>query len=206
MGQAAFFRDEAKKRAAAAVKAVESQTSAEVVIAVRKRASDYRAADYHFGLSILALTVIYMLVSPQIFEVETIVLEGFGAFVIGALLSANIAPIRRLLLRGKMLAQNVETAAHATFYELGISRTTSRNGILVFVSAFERRCTIVPDIGIDPEKLGAEYKEALLAIQAATKKMDLEAFLASVEKLGPALGKSMPRSADDVNELPDEVQ
>jgi putative membrane protein len=206
MGQAAFFRDEAKKRAAETVKAVELQTSAEVVIAVRKRASDYRAADYHFGLLLLVVVVIYMLVSPQVFEVEMIVFEGFGAFVFGVLVSANIAPVRRLLLRGKMLGENVQTAAHATFYELGISRTSARNGILVFVSAFERRCAVVPDIGIDEGKLGSEYKEALGAIASAAKKMDLDAFLASVEKLGPVLGKAMPRSADDVNELPDEVQ
>ena len=75
-----------------------------------------------------------------------------------------------------------------------------------FVSAFERRCSVVPDIGIDAKKLGAEYTDTLGAIESAAKKMDLEAFLASVEKLGPVLGKAMPRSADDVNELPDEVQ
>ena len=206
MGQGAFFRDEAKKKAAETVKAVEAQTSAEVVIAVRKRASDYRAADYHFGLVLLALSVIYMLVSPQIFEIETIVMEGFGAFVIGTLLSANVAPVRRLLLRGKLLAENVQTAAHATFFELGISRTSGRNGILVFLSAFEKKCAVVPDIGIDPSKLGAEWTDAVGAIEGAAQKLDLEAFLKSVEKLGPVLGKTMPRQADDVNELPDEVQ
>lgn len=206
MGQGAFFRDEAKKKAAETVKAVEAQTSAEVVIAVRKRASDYRAADYHFGLVLLALSVIYMLVSPQIFEIETIVMEGFGAFVVGTLLSANVAPVRRLLLRGKLLAENVQTAAHATFFELGISRTSGRNGILVFLSAFEKKCAVVPDIGIDPSKLGSEWKDAVGAIEGAAGKLDLDAFLKSVEKLGPVLGKTMPRQADDVNELPDEVQ
>jgi putative membrane protein len=206
MGQAAFFRDEAKKRAASAVKTVESQTSAEVVIAVRKRAADYRAADYHFGLVLLGLVVLYMLVSPQVYAIEMIVAEGFGAFLIGTLLSANVAPVRRLLLRGKMLADNVQTAGHAAFYELGISRTSGRNGLLVFVSAFEKQALVVPDIGIDPSKLGADYTAALGSIQDAAKKMDFEAFVASVEKLGPVLGKAMPRSADDVNELPDEVQ
>src|SRR6185436_1854680 len=118
-------------------------------------------------LLLLALSVIYMLVSPQVFEVETIVMEGFGAFVLGTLLSANVAPVRRLLLRGKMLAENTQTAAHATFFELGISRTSGRNGILVFVSAFEKKCAVVPDIGIDPSKLGAEWNDAVGAIDAA---------------------------------------
>lgn len=206
MGQAAFFKEEAKKRAAQTVKAVEAQTAAEIVIAVRKNAGDYRATDYHFGLLLLLLVVAYMLVAPQVFAVETIVTEGFGAFVLGALLSANVAPLRRLLLRASLLAKNVETAAHAAFYELGISRTSGRNGLLVFVSAFERRCAVVPDIGIAPAKLGKEYADAVLAIEAAARRADLDALLAAVEKLGPVLGKAMPRQADDVNELPDEVQ
>jgi putative membrane protein len=206
VSQAAFFGDDATSRAADAVKAVEMQTSAEVVVAVRPASGDYRATDYHVGFILMGVIVAYMLVAPQVFTLGTMALDGVIAFIVGALLSANVGPVRRLLLRKAKLDANVETAARATFYELGISRTSGRNGILVFVSAFERRCTVVPDIGVDLEAVGGDYEAACKAMDEAARKLDLESFLHAVEQLGPPLGKVMPREDDDVNELPDEVQ
>ena len=206
MGQAAFFADDAKKRAAAAVRAVEAQTSAEIVVAVRRVSGEYRATDYAVGFIAMGVVVAYMLLAPQVFTLGHMALEGVAAFAVGALLSAFVPPLRRLLLRDRTLAANVERAARATFYDLGISRTSGRNGILVFVSAFERRVAIVPDIGVDPEALGAGYQDACRAIEAAVGAMALEAFASAVESLGPALADAMPRQEDDVNELPDEVQ
>jgi len=43
-------------------------------------------------------------------------------------------------------------------------------------------------------------------MQLAVKHQDFGAFIANVEKLGRALGATMPRAIDDINELPDEVQ
>jgi putative membrane protein len=206
MGLSAFFADEARQRASGTVKAVEAQTSAEIVVAVRRVSGNYRAADYHAGFVALGIVVGYMLIAPQLFSVGAIALNGVGAFVIGALLSANIAPLRRLLVRRKRLDADVQAAARAEFYSLGISRTSGRNGILVFLSTFERCAAVVPDIGIDTDALGDEYQQALTAIEAASRTLDLDAFLSAIESLGPALGKLMPRADDDVNELSDDIQ
>ncbi len=202
----AFFAEGTRQRAGDAVRAVEAQTSAEVVVAVRRTCGDYRAADYHAGFVALALVVAYMLVVPQLFSLGQIALNGVAAFAFGAILSANVAPLRRLLVRRATFERNVTTAARAAFYELGISRTSGRNGILVFLSTFERSAVVVPDIGVEPEALGDDYRDAVAAIGAAAHRHDLDAFLGAIESLGPALGRLMPRAADDVNELPDEVQ
>jgi putative membrane protein len=206
MGKSTFFSDEARERAGKAVKAAEAQTSAEIVVAVRRVSGNYRAADYHVGFVGLGLVVAYMLVAPQVFSVGMIALNGVGAFVIGALVSANISAIRRLLLRRNKLEAEVEKAAQAAFYSLGVSRTSGRNGILVFLSTFERCSAVVVDIGIDADALGEDYQHALAAIADASKALDIDAFRAAVESLGPALSHAMPRADDDVNELSDEVQ
>lgn len=206
MGEAAFFKDDAKKRAAEAVKAVESATSAEVVIAVRRRSGDYRAAAYHFGLGAMGVVVLWMLVSPKEYSVGSMALDGLVAFVVGALLCWNASPIRRLLVLRRTRQTNVDAAGRAAFYDLGISKTSGRNGILVFVSTFERACAVVPDVGVDVAKLGAGWSSAVAAISAAVARADLDATLEAVRALGPVLGAAMPRQADDVNELPDEVQ
>jgi putative membrane protein len=206
MSEADLLRDSAKKRAAQTVKSVEAQTSAELVIAVRRKSGDYRAAAYHFGFVVMGAVVVYMLVAPQTFSVEAMALDGLVAFAAGALVCWFIPALRRLFVLPKTRRANVQAAGRAAFYDLGISNTSGRNGILVFVSTFERTCAVVPDIGVDVAKLGPGWSQARTAIEAASARADLEAFLSAVQSLGPVLGAAMPRSDDDVNELPDEVQ
>jgi len=206
VAEADFFRDEARQSTARAVKAVEAQTSAEVVVAVRRRSGDYRVAAYHFGFFLAGLVVLYLLLAPQVFSVGDIALDGALGFGLGLGLAYNIAALLRLLVRERPLAKAVAAAARAAFFDLGISRTSGRNGLLVFVSTFEQRALVLTDIGIDVSALGPRFDDGCAALSNAVKRRDLLAFQQALASLGPILGASMPRSADDVNELPDEVQ
>ena len=96
-------------------------------------------------------------------------------------------------------------AARSAFVEQGISRTSGRNGMLVYVSGFERRVEVVCDIGIRPAELGHTWTEWTARLDAAVSAMDTERFLVTLRELGQLLGPSMPRRADDVNELSDDV-
>jgi putative membrane protein len=206
MSERDFYQQEAKSRAAAAVRAVEALTSAEVVVAVRRVSGDYRAAAYHFGLGAMGVVVGYLLVAPQTYSIAAIVVDGALAFFCGAVLARNFDALARLLVPRSRRQARVDAAARAAFYDLGISRTTGRNGILVFISTFERVCSVVPDIGVDVAALGAPWQRQLAAMSAAVRRPNLSAFLAALEGLGPILGAALPRAEDDVNELPDEVQ
>jgi putative membrane protein len=206
MSESDFFQDSAKKRAAQTVKSVEAHTSAELVIAVRRKSGDYLAAAYHFGFVVMGAVVAYMLVSPRVFSVGAMALDGLVAFASAAVGCWFIAPLRRVFVLRRARQANVQAAGRAAFYDLGISKTSGRNGILVFVSTFERTCAIVADFGVDTAKLGPGWSQACTAISGAVARADLDAFLSAVGSLGPVLGAAMPRSDDDVNELPDEVQ
>jgi len=206
VAEADFFRDEAKQSTARSVKSVEAQTSAEVVVAVRRRSGDYRVCAYHFGFLVGGLVVLYLLVAPQIFTIGDIALDGALGFGAGFALALNLSPLLRLLAREKRLQKSVEDAAKIAFFELGISRTSGRNGLLVFVSTFEQRALVLADAGIDVQALGPSFAQARAALSSAVKRRDLAGFEAALEGLGPILGARMPRSADDVNELPDEVR
>lgn len=206
VAEADFFREEAKQSTARSVKKVEAETSAEVVVAVRRRSGDYRVGAYHCGFFVGGLIVLYLLVAPQIFTVGDIALDGALGFGGGLALALNVSAVLRFWVRERTLAKNVADAAHAAFFELGISRTSARNGLLVFVSTFERRALVVTDIGIDLARLGTTWNDACAALSGAVARRDLAGFERALENLGPILGASMPRSADDVNELPDEVR
>jgi putative membrane protein len=206
MREVDFFRDEAKRKAADAVKSVESHTSAEVVVAVRRRSGAYLVGAYHFGFGALAIVTLYLLVTPQVFSIGAIALDALAAFVIGTLLCANVESLLRVVIRKRVRRSNVENAARAAFFDLGISRTSGRNGILVFVSVFERTTVVLTDVGVDVARLGSDWTTARAAMDQAVGRKDFQGFVAALTTLGPVLGRAMPRSADDVNELPDEVQ
>gem|GEM_PF-206166 len=206
VAEADFFRDAAKQSTARSVKHVEAQTSAEVVVAVRRRSGDYRVPAYHFGLFVGGAVVLYLLVAPQVFTIGDIALDGALGFGVGLALAFNVSALLRLLVREPRLAKSVAEAARVAFYDLGITRTSGRNGLLVFVATFEQRALVLADIGVDVAALGPGWDEACRAMSRAVKQRDLEAFERALESLGPILAARMPRSADDVNELPDEVQ
>jgi putative membrane protein len=206
VAEADFFRDAAKQSTARSVKSVELQTSAEVVVAVRRRSGDYRVAAYHFGFFVGGAVMLYLLLAPQVFSVGDIALDGALGFGFGVALAYNVSALLRFLVREAGLAKGVAAAARVAFFDLGISKTSGRNGVLVFVSTFEQRALVLVDVGVDVARLGASFDAACAALSQAVKQRDLAAFERAVESLGPVLGAAMPRSADDVNELPDEVQ
>jgi putative membrane protein len=201
-----FFSDDAKRSSVAAVRRVEAQTSAELVVAVRKRSGSYGVLAYHFGVGSAAVVVLYLLVAPGLYSVGAIALEGILAFGLGLLVSLNFDTLLRAVSRGATLDANVNRAARAAFFDLGISRTSGRSGILVYVSLFERRCVVLNDIGLDPALLEPGWQSARGELERTVKRRDLPAFHRALESLGPVLGLPYPRSEDDVNELPDEVQ
>lgn len=206
MAEADFFREQAKQSTASSVKAVESLTSAEVVVAVRRRSGEYRPAAYHFGYFVSALVVVYLLVTPELVSVGAIALDAVLGFGLGLVLALNVSPLLRLLVRARTLEKSVTDAAKVAFFELGISRTSARNGLLVYVSTFEQRCQVLTDIGIDVAALGPAWPKCCEELSRAVKQRDLASFERVLEGMGPILAASMPRSAEDVNELPDEVR
>lgn len=203
MGELAFLQGEARAKAACAVQAVEAQTSAELVVAVRRRSDSYRGTCWLFALLCACAAMLYAQFSPTVFHPYYLQLDLLLAFGLGYAV-CSLTPLRRWLTPGRTKAARVAAAARATFYDLGVSRTSGRNGILLYVSLLERRAELVPDIAIEPRVLGDGWTRAAAAIQAAAGRCDFDALLEAMSALGPALGQAMPRQADDVNELPDE--
>jgi putative membrane protein len=205
MSERAFYLGESKARVTAAIREVEAQTSAELVVAVKHASSDYHDVDYLVGFVLALATLSAALYLPVPFAVWAMPLDVALGFVVGAFLAANLPPLRRLLLPRLRRDRETQAAACSAFVKRGISRTKGRNGILVFVSTFERAFVCVPDIGVDVEALGARWRAQQDAARDAVARLDFEAFLVAIRGLGPLLAEAMPHQADDVNELPDEV-
>ena len=82
----------------------------------------------------------------------------------------------------------------------------ARTGILVFVSLLENDVEIVTDIGVDPNGMGAPWRDALKALdEAARDDVSPEELAQLLLAIGDPLAAALPITEDDVNELPDEV-
>ncbi|RYZ68485.1 MAG: hypothetical protein EOP08_00475 [Proteobacteria bacterium] len=200
-----FFSDQAKAKVKDSIVAAESATSAEVVVTVKPRSSQYREIDYTVGALVGLLTLAGLMFHPAELDENWFPVAVIVAFALGVFLSSGIWPLKRALLSKARLDAEVGKAAREAFVRMGVHGTTGRTGMLIYVSAFEQRAELVLDLGLNPNKLGEAWTEARARIEAAASRGDLDAFAAAVAGIGPALGAVLPRSADDVNELPDEV-
>jgi putative membrane protein len=200
VGEAAFFTDAARKQVTEAVVEVESQTAAEIVVVVRRTSGTWREVDLAVGTAAGFAVLLLVLFHPKPIPVIAMPVDVALGFVGGAVLSANLSLLKRALLPRRRVRAQVLAMARAAFVEHGVSRTTGRTGILVYVSTFERLVEVVADVGVDPKAVQAEL-DALRACLSHGARFDR--FLAALRALGTPLGTCLPRSADDVNELPD---
>jgi putative membrane protein len=206
MSEASFHEERAKSDTRAAVQEIESRTSAEIVVALRRASGRYRDADYLAGFLLALVALVVMLFAEHDFPLLSFPAGMATVFVAGTLFCSTVGPIRRALTRPSRRRADVAAAARAAFVELGISRTRGRTGILVFVSMFEREVEIVTDIGVDPVLLGDDWKRATATLRASlAPRPAFDTFRAALLGLAPPLAQGMPRADDDVNELPDEV-
>jgi putative membrane protein len=200
VGEAAFFTDAARRQVTEAVVDVESHTAAEVVVVVRRTSGTWREVDLAVGAAAGFAVLLLVLFHPKPIPVIAMPVDVALGFVAGAVLSANLSLLKRALLPRRRVRAQVLAMARAAFVEHGVSRTTGRTGILVYVSTFERLVEVIADVGVDPKAVQAEL-DALQASLSHGARFDR--FIAALRALGPPLGNCLPRSPDDVNELPD---
>ncbi len=199
-----FLDARAKARAVAAVKAFEAETSAELVISVKKHARTYPEVHLLYGSGFALVTLLFLLFYPLDFSTTMMPIDTLVGFAVGNVLSRVLPPLQLLALGEPKRRGIVEQAAKAAFYDLGVSKTTGRTGVLVYAAIFERMVAIVADAGVTPEAKAAAER-ARTALEGALNGTDIRTFAATIEALGKTFGETMKRSADDVNELTDEI-
>ena len=205
MSEQAFLLPDAKRRATEAIRAIESQTSAEVVVTVRHAAERHVATSVVFGIGMAALVLVVMLVSPQVYDVRTMPLDGLVAFVLAALTCHFVPALKRVLTSKRRRLAAARRGAERAFAELGIARTKQRNGVLVFAALFERTAVVVADEGMPTSLLGEAYDESVSRLSSSVAVLDVEAFLRALTAFGPLFAGVLPRRPDDENELCDNV-
>ncbi len=200
-----LLTEEDKGAISEAVRKAEATTSGEIVFAVTEA-----SARYHHELlqsALIGMVAVAALYLALPFE-HTIGILLWTQLVSFALFYAILPhlPIRRCFISSKEMDARVHEAAFLEFYSSGLYRTREANGILIYLSVFEKRVVVVGDRGIH-EKLGNQHWNDVRdkIIEGIRQGKPREGICAAIQSCGWALAKHFPHQANDVNELSDQV-
>lgn len=185
-----------------AVAEIEKTSSIEVVVAVRPRLRRWPGANGAIAVTCAIAALAFTLFADTEFDLwEILVFPWFGA-IVGGLLVELIPPLGRVLTPRRVRAQNLHEASRATFVDLGVHRTRGRTGLLVFLAVREQVAALVGDAAVI-DQVGQHKLDQLAAKLAPEIPAGGEA-VARVLR-GFDFSSQLPRAADDINELPDDM-
>jgi putative membrane protein len=208
----------------AAVSAAEQGTDGEIVTIVARRSDDYRDTALVGGVLAMLLVLALLAFEPRWIDAAlspwhpgwdeaptmgtrllAVLVAEIAAF---ALVFAGLRHpgLRLALTPGITKARRVRRRAIEHFKVGAESRTVARVGVLLFLSLDEHRAEIVADAAIHarvpPERWGDAMAAMLVEVRAGRP---AHGMAAAVAQIGTIIGEHFPKTADDLNELPDRL-
>ena len=130
------------------------------------------------------------------------------ARVVAAITAAELqtsGEIRVVLCRHKVADPVV--AAQREFARLGMTATTARNGVLLYLAPRSRNFAVIGDTGVHEKCGDAFWTELAAAMTEHFKRGDFTAGLIhGIEHAGDLLAQHFPHTDGDRNELPDDIE
>lgn len=224
MGKLVAMTEADRQRVSQAVAAAELLSAGEIVTIVTPRSDAYRdvALVWSALVAFVALAALDMFAGFYLPMVEHVL--GLWAFewtpraVLGLALTVvalkfaatyllmRYTPLGLWLTPRRVRNARVRERALTCFRVGAESRTTGHTGVLIYLSLAEHRAEIIADAAIaskvSPETWGLAMKAMLDPLRHGRM---AEGMAAAVGEVGKVLAEHFPRSADDVNELPDRL-
>ena len=201
-----FLTDEAKKALTEAVREVEACTSAELMVAVRARSGSYLHADLIAGILTALAALAFLLFSEREFGLLAFIVDTAVAGLLGGLIASRFPGLRRLLTRPAVRRRFAETAARSLFVEKRVHGTAGRTGFLLYVAVLEREAVVVTDVGLEALAATETWQRTIAEIEAGVRQGEDGIRIADrVRSFASLCGPALPRMADDVDELSNEV-
>ncbi|HEU4886250.1 MAG TPA: TPM domain-containing protein [Thermoanaerobaculia bacterium] len=100
----------------------------------------------------------------------------------------------------------IRTVAERTFERLGMTKTTLRNGVLLFIACEEQRFTILGDSGINERVPAGFWDEIAAKLTIRFKAGEFtDGIVDAIHSAGDELRHFFPRAEGDIDELTDEI-
>ena len=203
-----FLTKQQQQQVSEAVHSAEKRTSGEIVPMIVSRSHSYPVATL-IGSLALSLPSALLLTSPlaRVFDMSPqnmwIFLCLYGVcFSLFYLLIKKNTISQNPFLFATHVEDEVREGAIKAFYSEQLYKTRDENGILIYISVFEKKAWILADRGIDAKIEQSEWDEIVAELTEGFKKGNCcEALCSAVTKVGMILEESFPIQEDDINEL-----
>lgn len=214
------FDRAARERINDAVRDAETKVGAEILPVVARASGNYDRAEDLVGLWLGAVATgiawfFFQGVESDVgWSGSSAVALGFWAlalifivaFVGGAALAHHVLWLRRLFVSSRELDRETSQRAKTVFFDRRVHRTSRGNGVLLYVSLFERRVVVIADDAI-AEKLSeralGEVRDELIA--GLAKNDIVQGLTRAVARLSSLLEGVLPGEAGRADEIPSEV-
>lgn len=196
-----LFGAKAREILGACVEEIETESEAEVVLAVRPRVQSLDVWAWAAGALCGYILLLFFLYGPPAFEFWVASVGVPLAFLLGWSCVRSIDALRRLVPT-RIRQEHTHQAAQAAFTALGVANTTSRVGILVYVAVAERQVIVIPDRGLTKVwSIEAVAKASSNLEMSLHSSVGIEPLKAGLDSLGLALADALPNSGAPLNEL-----
>lgn len=215
------FTQKEKDQIYKAVKAAEEKTLGEISTAVIKESSDYILFEFIFMIAFGVIAAILLQIfgpqwqsfwqsrswSLEPYHLSSISIAAIFLVMGGAYLVANTPFIDRLIVPKKVMARLVYQKAIFHFFNAGLTNTTERTAILIFISLNERRVELIADKGIS-DKIESEVWQSIVnnLVDKITKGEISPGLTEAIGECGKILKKEFPQTGKGKDQLPNSVQ
>jgi len=207
-----LLKPDQSKAIEALVAGVESRTGVQVVVAVVEKSDNYVELPWKafaLGASVASLAVVLLdVLRPQWVTADTALIHAvaiLGTAASLALVAVFVRPFARLFLREARGHVEVKQHAQSLFLTRELFRTERRTAVLVFLSEFERRIEILPDVGLHGRIRDSDWRLVIDMMSPELRRVQparaIEAGLRAIEELLVSKGFHRRAGAKDV--LPD---
>jgi putative membrane protein len=189
----------------------EKRTKTQIVLSVIQRSDSYIELPWKafaLGVSLAGLLVLILNLPFYDWYPPVTALTSVAGTLVGgtvfALLTVLIPSFAKRFLADERAEVEVKQYAQSQFLDRELFATSSRTGILLMLSLFERKVVILPDKGLD-NHLSLEAMQRIIASMTPflKRKQINRAFTIGLEELSQVLGTAVKGSGKD--ELPDEI-
>jgi putative membrane protein len=213
-----------REKVAAAIAAAEANSNGEIVAVATPISDAYHDVGLHWALVPLfavlawaawrptALVWWYDVLfggwspDPTLSQLLTLLMFFAALKFTVALLILKWMPLRLVLTPAATKHRRVRRRAIAIFKAAAERRTAGRTGVLIYLSLAERRAEIVADEEILKVTDDHTWGEAMAALIAEVRQgRPGDGICAAIERVGVVLAEHFPRSAGDINEIPDKL-
>lgn len=203
-----------------AIEDAEKCTNAEIVVAISAKSGHYERAEDLVGLVIALVTVATVSLSmigapePGSWGSNMASPLGLGALlvlfavsaIIGTMIASRAPGLVRIFVPNAVMMDRVERRGAEAFYMCRMRQTAHEEGLLIFVSLFERRCWIMGDDGVQSHFDETTWDAARDQIVEGFKNNDPASGLRkAIETTGNLLAEALPKTGKDRDELPNRV-